>query len=242
MMGEMVKKRNTILFCSENYVFTDTIFPQIKREFGLKDLQIEKLEKTHLLLSYDFTDVLIIIVDFEEKSISFQNLFQNLRRSHGSVPIIFICTKDVYLKGSVIKHPKIIDWLVKPFRVEEFFLKVMSVLEDYISADKININIEGYEYDLKINTLIDESGKKIKLTEKEVKVLSYLSKSGGMLVAKETLLRAIWGYRQNITTHTLETHIYRLRRKLEKTPDKPSLIVSGSGGYMLSRSRMVREN
>ena len=76
-------------------------------------------------------------------------------------------------------------------------------------------------------------GQKIRLTEKETNILKFLLRSADAFVARDTLLHEVWGYNANVTTHTLETHIYRLRQKIEPDPARASLLITESGGYKL---------
>jgi len=80
--------------------------------------------------------------------------------------------------------------------------------------------------------LLDSDGKKIRLTEKETNILKFLYRSGDT-VARETLLHEVWGYNPAVTTHTLETHIYRLRQKIEENPGQAQILITESGGYRL---------
>ena len=81
--------------------------------------------------------------------------------------------------------------------------------------------------------LVDEKDKKIRLTEKETNILKYLYRSTSGVVARDVLLHEVWGYNAGVTTHTLETHIYRLRQKIEPDPSNARLLVTESGGYRL---------
>ena len=81
--------------------------------------------------------------------------------------------------------------------------------------------------------MVDEKGAKIRLTEKETSILKYLYRSGDKVVSRELLLHEVWGYNAGVTTHTLETHIYRLRQKIEKEPSNAELLVTETGGYKL---------
>ena len=73
----------------------------------------------------------------------------------------------------------------------------------------------------------------MRLTEKETAILRYLYRSGQNPVSREVLLQEVWGYNSGVTTHTLETHIYRLRQKIEKDPANAALLVTEAGGYKL---------
>ena len=80
--------------------------------------------------------------------------------------------------------------------------------------------------------LVEPQGKKIRLTEKETNILKFLYRSGDT-VPRETLLHEVWGYNPAVTTHTLETHIYRLRQKIESSPGQAQILITESGGYRL---------
>jgi DNA-binding response OmpR family regulator len=77
-------------------------------------------------------------------------------------------------------------------------------------------------------------GDKVRLTEKETSLLRYLYRAGQRPVSRETLLQEVWGYNSGMTTHTVETHIYRLRQKIEKDAAAPAILVSEAGGYKLA--------
>ena len=82
--------------------------------------------------------------------------------------------------------------------------------------------------------LVDKkANKKIRLTEKETAILKYLYRAEQRAVGRETLLGEVWGYNAGVTTHTLETHVYRLRQKIEKDPAKAQILITDAGGYKL---------
>ena len=83
--------------------------------------------------------------------------------------------------------------------------------------------------------LLDGVGGKIRLTEKETAILKYLYRAGDRIITRDILLSEVWGYNSGVTTHTLETHIYRLRQKIERDPSHAELLVTESGGYKLAR-------
>jgi DNA-binding response OmpR family regulator len=83
--------------------------------------------------------------------------------------------------------------------------------------------------------LLDPGGAKVRLTEKETAILKYLYRAGDRIVTRDVLLSEVWGYNSGVTTHTLETHIYRLRQKIERDPSHAELLVTESGGYKLAR-------
>ncbi|HEY4032131.1 MAG TPA: helix-turn-helix domain-containing protein, partial [Caulobacteraceae bacterium] len=90
-----------------------------------------------------------------------------------------------------------------------------------------------YEFRPAAKLLVDERQKKIRLTEKETSILKYLYRAGEKPVARDELLAEVWGYNAGVTTHTLETHVYRLRQKIEPDPANAKLLLTEAGGYRL---------
>lgn len=116
---------------------------------------------------------------------------------------------------------------------------VINKLKSYLSHKKQNERLKGYSfchfaYDPSQNILSDhKSNQSIILTDKEDEILNFLYSKKGTAVARDELLHIIWGYGGNIETHTLETHIYRLRQKVEIDPSKPAIILTNKEGYYL---------
>jgi DNA-binding response OmpR family regulator len=81
--------------------------------------------------------------------------------------------------------------------------------------------------------LLEPSGGKIRLTEKETAIIKFLLRSGEQIVSRDVLLQDVWGYNAGVTTHTLETHVYRLRQKIERDPSHAEILVTEGGGYKL---------
>ncbi len=93
-----------------------------------------------------------------------------------------------------------------------------------------------YSFDPGAKRLVERAGARtIRLTEKEVAMLDLLWHAAGRVVPRAALLAQVWGYQSGISTHTLETHVYRLRRKIERDPARAELLITELGGYRLAR-------
>jgi DNA-binding response OmpR family regulator len=125
------------------------------------------------------------------------------------------------------------DYVAKPFRFAVLLARVRAHLRSHDQTDVATLKIGPYEFKPANRTLTDQVGKRIRLTDKEANILRYLYRSGAKAVAREELLREVWGYNAAVTTHTLETHIYRLRQKIEPTAGRTDLLVTEGGGYRL---------
>jgi DNA-binding response OmpR family regulator len=126
------------------------------------------------------------------------------------------------------------DYVAKPFRIPELLARLRAHLRVHDQSEDAAFNIGPYTFRPAARMLLDVSNKKIRLTGKEAAVLRYLHRADGQPVERHTLLGEVWGYNSAVTTHTLETHIYRLRQKIEANPSKPCLLVTKGGCYQLA--------
>jgi DNA-binding response OmpR family regulator len=124
------------------------------------------------------------------------------------------------------------DYVTKPFRFAVLMARVHAHLRSHEQSEEAVYRIGPYTFRPSAKLLLDTGGKKIRLTEKETNILKFLYRSGDT-VARDTLLHEVWGYNPAVTTHTLETHIYRLRQKIESNPGQAQILVTESGGYRL---------
>jgi DNA-binding response OmpR family regulator len=123
------------------------------------------------------------------------------------------------------------DSIAKPFRLSVLLQKIHALLH-HRAADEDGVRIGPYVFHPSAK-LLEQEGRKIRLTEKETNILKFLHASSGT-VPRETLLHEVWGYGPLVATHTLETHIYRLRKKIEQDPGKAQILLTEEGGYRLS--------
>lgn len=124
------------------------------------------------------------------------------------------------------------DYVAKPFRFAVLMARVHAHLRSHGQSEEAVYLIGPYTFRPSAKQLTDAKGKRIRLTEKETNILKFLYRSGET-VPRDTLLHEVWGYNPAVTTHTLETHIYRLRQKIEANPAQAQLLVTESGGYRL---------
>ncbi|HXW72363.1 MAG TPA: response regulator transcription factor [Methylocella sp.] len=125
------------------------------------------------------------------------------------------------------------DYVTKPFRFAELLARIRAHLRQHETSEEALFRIGPYTFQPGAKRLINDKGGKLRLTEKETAILRFLYRAGQSVISRETLLREVWGYSANVTTHTLETHIYRLRQKIERDPAKAQLLVTAAGGYKL---------
>lgn len=125
------------------------------------------------------------------------------------------------------------DYVSKPFRFAVLLARIRAQLRTHESSDEAMFQIGTYSFRPGLKALVTGKGTKLRLTEKETAILRFLYRAGDQVVGRDTLLREVWGYSANVSTHTLETHIYRLRQKIEADPANAQLLVTEAGGYRL---------
>ena len=125
------------------------------------------------------------------------------------------------------------DYVTKPFKFAVLLARIRAQLRQHDQSEDAVFSIGKYTFKPAARLLLDEKGAKIRLTEKETSILKYLYRAGEKVVTRDVLLAEVWGYNSGVTTHTLETHIYRLRQKIEKDPSSAELLVTETGGYKL---------
>lgn len=128
------------------------------------------------------------------------------------------------------------DYIVKPFRFGILLARMRAQLRSHEQAETAELQIGDYVFRPGLKILEPQNGAaKIRLTEKETNILKFLHRAGGQAVARDKLLHEVWGYNAQVSTHTLETHIYRLRRKIEADPSEATLLLTLDGGYALAQ-------
>ena len=125
------------------------------------------------------------------------------------------------------------DYVTKPFRFPVLLARVRAQLRQHEQSEDAVFQLGPYTFKPAMKLLQTEDARKIRLTEKETNILKFLYRARDGVVARDVLLHEVWGYNAGVTTHTLETHIYRLRQKIEPNPSNAQLLVTESGGYRL---------
>ena len=125
------------------------------------------------------------------------------------------------------------DYVVKPFKFAVLLARIRAHLRQYEASEDAVFQVGPYSFHPGSKLLVNEKGSKLKLTEKETAIMRYLYRAGRKPVPREVLLQEVWGYNSAVTTHTLETHIYRLRQKIEPDPSNSRLLMTDAGGYRL---------
>ena len=156
-----------------------------------------------------------------------------LRKNGFKSPIIMLTGQDSDADMILGLESGANDYVTKPFRFSVLLARVRAQLRQHEQSEDAVFTIGPYSFRPATKTLVDDAGSKIRLTEKETSILKYLYRAGERVVTRDVLLHEVWGYNAGVTTHTLETHIYRLRQKIEKDPSNAELLLTEVGGYKL---------
>ena len=157
-----------------------------------------------------------------------------LRRDGKRMPVIMLTGADA--EQDVVRglDAGANDYVAKPFRVGELLARVRAQLRVFDSSEDAVFGIGPYMFRPAAKLLLDPAkNRKVRLTDKESNILKFLYRAAGKPVSRQVLLNEVWGYNSGVTTHTLETHIYRLRQKIEADPSNARLLLTEGGGYRL---------
>jgi DNA-binding response OmpR family regulator len=156
-----------------------------------------------------------------------------LRREGFKSPIIMLTGHDSDADEILGLESGANDYITKPFRFSVLLARVRAALRQHDQSEDVVFTIGQYSFQPAAKLLENAEGGKVRLTDKETSILKYLYRQGPKTITRDVLLKEVWGYNNRVTTHTLETHIYRLRQKIERDPSNARLLVTEEGGYRL---------
>jgi DNA-binding response OmpR family regulator len=177
----------------------------------------------------------IIVLDVGLPDFDGREVCRLMRRSGVKSPIIMLTGADTDADTILGLDAGANDYVTKPFRLGVLLARLRAHIRQHERSDDAVFTIGPYSFQPSAKMLIDdESNKKIRLTDKEAAILKYLYRSGNRVIGRDVLLDEVWGYNAGVTTHTLETHVYRLRQKIEPDPSNASILITEPGGYRLA--------
>ncbi|WP_316858371.1 response regulator transcription factor [uncultured Cohaesibacter sp.] len=175
----------------------------------------------------------LLIMDVGLPDMDGREAVKLLRKGDFKVPIIMLTGHDTDSDTILGLEAGANDYVSKPFRFAVLLARIRAQLRQHENSEDATFSIGRFTFKPASKLLSDEEGGKVRLTEKETSILKYLYRSGDKPVSRDVLLHEVWGYNSGVTTHTLETHIYRLRQKIEKNPSNAELLITEAGGYKL---------
>jgi DNA-binding response OmpR family regulator len=163
-----------------------------------------------------------------------RELCRLLRRNKVQAPILMLTGADTDADTILGYESGANDYIIKPFRLNVLLARLRAQLRQHEQSQDAVLAIGPYTFRPGAKLLVDATGRqKVQLTARETDLLKYLYRTRERVVSRDVLLSEVWGYNTDAQSHTPETHIYRLRQKIEADPDHPAILVKEPSGYRL---------
>ena len=176
----------------------------------------------------------LVILDVGLPDMDGRELCRLMRKQGVKAPILMLTGHDTDSDTILGLDAGANDYVTKPFKFPVLLARIRSQLRQHEQSEDAVFTVGPYTFKPAAKMLITEDEKKVRLTEKETNILKFLYRASDGVVARDVLLHEVWGYNAGVTTHTLETHIYRLRQKIEPDPSNARILLTESGGYRLA--------
>ncbi len=223
-----------ILIVDDDRLLRETLAEQLSVDGEFSAAEADSSAQAEQLLGAREARFDAIILDVGLPDGDGRDLCAKLRRQGLKVPIIMLTGSDG--ETDVVRglDSGANDYIAKPFRLAELLARLRAQLRIFENSEDAVFTIGPYTFRPAAKLLQEPArSRRIRLTEKEAAILKFLYRAGTRPVARQVLLNEVWGYNAAVTTHTLETHIYRLRQKIEPDPSNARLLVTEGGGYRL---------
>ena len=175
----------------------------------------------------------LLIMDVGLPDMDGREAVKLLRKSGYKAPIIMLTGQDTDSDTILGLEAGANDYVTKPFRFAVLLARIRAQLRQHEQSEDATFTVGPYTFKPSQKLLVDQRGGKVRLTEKEAAIIKYLYRADQKVVTRDVLLEEVWGYNSGVTTHTLETHVYRLRQKIERDPSNAEILVTENGGYKI---------
>ena len=175
----------------------------------------------------------LVILDVGLPDTDGRELCKRMRKQGVKCPVLMLTGHDSDADTILGLDAGANDYVTKPFKFPVLLARIRAQLRQHEQSEDAVVQLGPYTFKPAMKMLIDDRDRKIRLTEKETNILKFLYRATDGVVPRDVLLHEVWGYNAGVTTHTLETHIYRLRQKIEPDPSNARILVTESGGYRL---------
>jgi DNA-binding response OmpR family regulator len=223
--------QKTILIVDDDPLLREMLQEQFALHDEFRILEAENAGGAIALLKQELCD--LVLLDVGLPDMDGREACRLMRRNGFAGPIILLTAHDSEADTILGLESGANDYVTKPFRFAVLLARIRAHLRQYEQSESATFRIGPYTFQPARKLLIDEQGRKIHLTEKEVAILKFLYRAGEQPVSRDVLLSEVWGYNTGVTTHTVETHIYRLRQKIEPDPSQATILRTEPGGYRL---------
>ncbi|QLF68792.1 response regulator transcription factor [Peteryoungia desertarenae] len=221
----------TILLVDDDDDLRQTLVEQLSlyEEFSL----LQEANATKGMNVAKNSQVDLLIMDVGLPDMDGREAVKLLRKGGFKSPVIMLTGHDTDSDTILGLEAGANDYVTKPFRFAVLLARIRAQLRQFEQSEDATFGVGPYVFKPSQKLLTTEDGKKIRLTEKESAIIRYLYRAGQKVVTRDILLEEVWGYNSGVTTHTLETHVYRLRQKIERDPSNAEILVTENGGYKI---------
>ncbi len=221
----------TILLVDDDDDLRQILVEQLSlyEEFSL----LQEGNATRAIQTAKTAQVDLMIMDVGLPDMDGREAVKLLRKGGFKSPVIMLTGHDTDSDTILGLEAGANDYVTKPFRFAVLLARIRAQLRQYEQSEDATFGVGPYLFKPSQKLLTTDDGKKIRLTEKESAIIRYLYRAGQKVVTRDVLLEEVWGYNSGVTTHTLETHVYRLRQKIERDPSNAEILVTENGGYKI---------
>ncbi len=221
----------TILLVDDDDDLRETLVEQ----FGLYDEfnVIQEASATKGIKTAKEQQIDMLIMDVGLPDMDGREAVKLLRKGGFKAPIIMLTGHDTDSDTILGLEAGANDYVTKPFRFAVLLARMRAQLRQHEQSEDATFTVGPYTFRPAQKLLTTQSGQKIRLTEKEAAIIRFLYRADQKVVTRDVLLEEVWGYNSGVTTHTLETHVYRLRQKIESDPSNAEILVTENGGYKI---------
>ena len=220
-----------ILLCDDDDALRQSLAEQLQLHEEFETVQASTAGEAIEIAKADHFNAIVLDVGLPD--MDGREACRVLRRHGIKCPVIMLTAHDSDSDTILGLDAGANDYVSKPFRLNVLLARLRAQLRQHEQSEDAVFTIGPYSFRPAQKLLLEEDGKKVRLTEKETAILKYLYRTGSKVVSRDILLGEVWGYNAGVTTHTLETHVYRLRQKIEKDPSNAEILVTEPGGYKL---------
>ncbi|MCP8894668.1 response regulator transcription factor [Shinella daejeonensis] len=221
----------TILLVDDDDDLRETLIEQLSLYDEFNTLEATTAAKGMQTARENQVDLLIMDVGLPD--MDGREAVKLLRKGGFKAPIVMLTGHDTDSDTILGLEAGANDYVTKPFRFAVLLARIRAQLRQHESSEDATFTVGPYMFKPGQKLLTLDNGQKIRLTEKEAAIIRYLYRAGQKVVTRDVLLEEVWGYNSGVTTHTLETHVYRLRQKIERDPSNAEILVTENGGYKI---------
>lgn len=221
-----------ILIVDDDDALRQSLGEQLRLHEEFETFDAETGAESLDMVKSDYFDAIILDVGLPD--MDGREVCRLMRRGGVKSPIIILTAAESDADTILALDSGANDYVTKPFRLGVLLARLRAQLRQHEQSEDAVFTIGPYTFRPSAKLLIHNDDKsRVRLTEKETSILKYLYRSGSAVVGRDSLLGEVWGYNAGVTTHTLETHVYRLRQKIEADPSNAEILVTEPGGYRL---------